>query len=62
MAKYVILSTDDNVDYFSLLPITCYSWEKLDYIPIIIQVIDLYKEGGYKGFSTKYLGNSIILS
>jgi hypothetical protein len=36
--KYAILSTDNNPDYYSLLPLVCHSWRKLDYEPIIITV------------------------
>jgi len=50
MKKYAVISTDDNPDYYSLVPITCYSWKKLGYIPIVIQVIDLGKENTYKKF------------
>lgn len=34
--KYAILSTDNNPDYYSLLPLVCYSWRKIGYEPIII--------------------------
>jgi hypothetical protein len=40
MNKYVILSTDNNPDYYSLLPLVCYSWEKLGYIPVIVWLAD----------------------
>lgn len=36
--KYAILSTDNNPDYYSLLPLVCYSWLKIGYIPVIIFV------------------------
>lgn len=36
--KYAILSTDNNPDYYSLLPLVCYSWRKIGYEPIIIYV------------------------
>lgn len=36
--KYVILSTDNNTDYYSLLPLVCYSWQKKGYTPVIIFV------------------------
>lgn len=36
--KYAVLSTDNNPDYYSLLPLVCYSWEKIGYTPIIIFV------------------------
>lgn len=38
MNKYAILSTDNNPDYYSLLPLVCHSWRKIDYDPIIITV------------------------
>lgn len=34
--KYVILSTDNNPEYYSLLPLACHSWQKLGYQPVII--------------------------
>lgn len=37
--KYCVIAVDDNIDYYSLVPITCYSWQKLGYTPIVIQVI-----------------------
>lgn len=36
MAKYCVLSTDNNPDYFSLLPLVCYSWNKIGYQPVVI--------------------------
>lgn len=36
--KYAILSTDNNPDYYSLLPLVCHSWRKIGYTPIIISV------------------------
>ena len=36
--KYVILSTDNNPDYYSLLPLVCHSWRKIGYTPVIIFV------------------------
>lgn len=36
--KYAILSTDNNPDYYSLLPLVCHSWQKLGYQPVIIFV------------------------
>jgi hypothetical protein len=36
--KYAILSTDNNPDYYSLLPLVCYSWRKIGYEPVIIFV------------------------
>jgi hypothetical protein len=36
--KYAILSTDNNPDYYSLLPLVCYSWQKIGYAPVIIFV------------------------
>lgn len=38
MNKYAILSTDNNPDYYSLLPLVCYSWQKIGYNPLIIFV------------------------
>lgn len=34
--KYAILSTDNNPEYYSLLPLVCYSWRKIGYEPIVI--------------------------
>lgn len=36
MKKYAVVSCDGNIDYFSLVPITCFSWSKLGYIPVVI--------------------------
>ena len=36
--KYVILSTDNNPDYYSLLPLVCHSWKKIGYTPVVIAV------------------------
>lgn len=38
MAKYCVLSTDNNPDYYSLLPLVCYSWKKIGYTPVIYSV------------------------
>lgn len=38
MNKLVILSTDNNPDYYSLLPLVCHSWQKIGYTPIVISV------------------------
>lgn len=38
MNKYAILSTDNNPDYYSLLPLVCHSWRKIGYTPIVIFV------------------------
>lgn len=38
MNKYAILSTDNNPDYYSLLPLVCHSWRKIGYEPVIIFV------------------------
>lgn len=38
MNKYVILSTDNNPDYYSLLPLVCHSWRKIGYTPVVITV------------------------
>lgn len=36
--KYAILSTDNNPEYYSLLPLVCYSWRKIGYTPVILFV------------------------
>jgi hypothetical protein len=36
--KYAVLSTDNNPDYYSLLPLVCHSWRKIGYTPVIIFV------------------------
>lgn len=36
--KYVVLSTDNNLEYYSLLPLVCYSWRKIGYTPLVIYV------------------------
>lgn len=36
--KYAILSTDNNPEYCSLLPLVCYSWRKIGYEPVIYTV------------------------
>lgn len=36
--KYAALSTDNNPDYYNLLPLVCYSWQKIGYTPVIIHV------------------------
>ncbi len=38
MKKYVVISTDCNKEYSNLIPLTCYSWEKIGYTPIVIEV------------------------
>jgi hypothetical protein len=38
MNKFVILSTDNNPDYYSLLPLVCQSWRKIGYEPVIYAV------------------------
>lgn len=38
MIKKVILSTDNNTDYLSLLPLAAYSWNKLGYTPVVLTV------------------------
>jgi hypothetical protein len=40
MNKFVVLSTDANPDYYSLLPLVCHSWNKLGYNPIVIWLAD----------------------
>lgn len=48
--KYAILSTDNNPEYYSLLPLVCYSWRKIGYEPVIFAVenvpmaVDQYSE------------------
>jgi hypothetical protein len=36
--KYAILSTDNNSSYFELLPLTCHSWRKIGYWPIVYAI------------------------
>lgn len=36
--KYAIISTDANQEYFSLVPLACYSWNKLGYRPVVLTV------------------------
>lgn len=36
--KYSILSCDNNPDYYSLLPLTCHSWARLGYTPVVLYV------------------------
>jgi hypothetical protein len=36
--KYAIISTDANPEYFSLVPLACYSWNKLGYRPVVLTV------------------------
>lgn len=38
MNKYCVLSTDNNPDYYRLLPLACHSWRKIGYEPVIIFV------------------------
>lgn len=38
MNKFCILSTDNNPDYYSLLPLVCHSWRKIGYTPVIVTV------------------------
>jgi hypothetical protein len=38
MNKYAILSTDNNPDYYSLLPLVCRSWQRIGYTPKVISV------------------------
>lgn len=35
MKKYIILSTNDNVDYLHFTPLTCWAWRKFGWDPII---------------------------
>lgn len=36
--KYAILSTDNNPDYYNLLPLVCHSWRKIGYWPIVYAI------------------------
>lgn len=36
--KYAVISTDSNIDYLALVPITCFSWKRLGYVPVVIHV------------------------
>lgn len=36
--KYAVLSTDNNPDYYNLLPLVCHSWRKIGYTPVILFV------------------------
>jgi hypothetical protein len=38
MNKYCLLSTDNNPDYYSLLPLVCRSWQRIGYTPKVISV------------------------
>ena len=38
MNKFVILSTDANPDYYSLLPLVCHSWRMIGYTPKVIAI------------------------
>lgn len=38
MIRKVILSTDNNIEYLSLLPLAAYSWNKLGYMPVVLTV------------------------
>lgn len=40
MNKYAILSTSNNPDYYSLLPLVCHSWRKIGYHPIVMWLAD----------------------
>lgn len=50
MNKYAILSTDNNPDYYSLLPLVCHSWRKIGYTPVIsfvnvdARIVEIVKE------------------
>lgn len=55
--KYAILSTDNNPDYYSLLPLVCYSWKKIGYTPAIIWLAE--KEVLAK--MSKYIDAKILL-
>jgi hypothetical protein len=39
--KYAIISTDANPEYFSLVPLACYSWNKLGYRPVVLTIGDV---------------------
>lgn len=34
--KFAVISTDNNPDYYSLVPLACLSWSKLGYTPVVI--------------------------
>lgn len=36
--KYAVISTDANPDYYSLVPLACYSWNKLGYRPVVLTI------------------------
>ncbi len=36
--KYAIISTDNNPDYYSLLPLVCHSWRMIGYATMVIAV------------------------
>ena len=35
MKKYIVLSVNNNVDYFYFLPLTCWAWKKFGWEPIV---------------------------
>jgi hypothetical protein len=41
MNKFVVLSTDANPDYYSLLPLVCHSWRKIGYTPVVYYIGDI---------------------
>lgn len=57
--KYAILSTDNNPEYYSLLPLICYSWRKIGYEPIVIKVIKDAEHGAYYNEGTLYSLSSV---
>lgn len=54
--KYAILSTDSNPEYYSLLPLVCYSWRKIGYEPLVLtvgempKVIMCFADAGFKSW------------
>lgn len=36
--KYAVLSTDNNPEYYSLLPLVCYGWRRIGYEPVVLTV------------------------
>lgn len=41
MNKYAVISTDNNPDYYNLVPLCCYSWEKLGFEPLVYIIGDV---------------------
>lgn len=36
--KYAVISTDGNAEYYSLVPLACYSWNRLGYRSVVLTV------------------------